>query len=510
MAEVVGGLILYAAGYAELATIPLLGGAITVGGAVGGAALIGGSALLGALAMPSRVDTAAPKPGDGSVALRQQIPPRLVGYGRARIAGAYMFYEVNVDGDSDDVLALHHGKVSFAGARYYLNEDEVGLTGNGYVANAVDVHGTFLGGDNRYGIGLGNYVNITLLPGDTPSSTHGAFVSANPGVWTSAHRGDGQAAALMRCAHVPIDDHWKVYPRGLPKLSVVCDLTAIYDPRSGSQSRGDPTTWTRATNPVLQIIDYLTSSHHGLGLDWDDVIAPNLTALMAQANICDELVAKVGGTEARYKSNGWFYMTTDPADVLAEMLATCDGWLTESGNGAIALVVGKYQAPTVTFTDDHIVGFTIDHGVADEETVNQLKFSYTEPLNAYRTHPGAPWQDDTAIAESGVIRAQSRTFGWVQSHSQARRLSKRLMARYQARLRGTLVVNLYGLQALGQRWVAVQSDMISDLANAVIEISKAKVDILNARVTFDWVLVNPNAIDAWDPSTEEGTRPPIP
>jgi len=510
MAETVGLILLSSLGYGEIAGT-ILFGSITVGAAVGSTALVGGAALYGALSMgstPSRVETATPKPADGAVTLRQQIPPRVVGYGQARIAGAYMLFEVNSDGDSDDIIALHHGKVASID-RIYLNEDEVTINGSGDVNAAYNVHAIGYS-DQRYGIGLGNFVNMGFHLGTDPATAFGAPGLSGLG-WTSAHRGDGQASAFLRCRHVPLEDHWKVFPRGLPKLSVVATMTAVFDPRDGAQSRDNPATWTVSKNPVLQAIDKLTSAHHGMALDWDEIIAPNLTALMAQADICDEVVAKVGGTEPRYRSNGWFYMTTDDADVLSEILATCDGWLTEMGNGSITIVVGKYQAPTgAPVTDEHIVGFSIDGGVADEESVNQIKWSYTEPLNAYRQHPGDPWSDDLSISESGRIRPQSRTLTWVQSHSQGRRLMKRVMARYQARLRGTLAVNLFGLTKLGQRWIAVQSSLHPGLSDAVIEITKAKVDILNARVTFDWVLVNPNEIDAFDPSEEEGTRPIIP
>jgi hypothetical protein len=262
---------------------------------------------------------------------------------------------------------------------------------------------------------------------------------------------------------------------------------------------------------VLQIIDLLTSTDHGLGLDWATAIEPGLAALMVQANACDEgIPLKFGGTEPRYESSGFAYLSTDPAEILQAILLTCDGWLAEGPNGAMVMWVGKYIAPTVTFTDSHILGYTIDHGVADEEAVNEIQFEYTPTANDYREAAGTPWRDEADIAERGRVRSQRLPLTWCQSHTQARRLAKRSMARYLARLRGSMTVSLYGLKALGQRWVAIQSEDIADLTNAVVEISRLRIDLARATCTFEWRLVNPNEIDAWNPTTEEAVLPAFP
>jgi len=510
MAEVVGALLIdaligesfiAAGGWAVTVAPATLGGLSA--GVIGSGVLIGGALVGGALvgsARPSETAFAVPKPSDGTQNIRQAISPRIMGYGRARLAGAFVCYEAGTNGYSYDILALHEGRIE-AVQLYYLHDDLVTInTGTGGFVTAV------VGSDDgRY---VGSVVIQTRL-GNARETAYGDAVTGLTPTWTDAFRGDGVASVFLRCAPVAQENYYTVYPRGLPAVSVVADLSPVFDPRDTSKSRADPHLWRVSRNPVLQLIHYLTDPR-GLGLDWDEIIAPNLTALMAQADICDEQVTKVGGTEPRYQSSGWFYLTTDPADVIASILATCDGWMAEAGDGTITIQVGKYSAPTLTFTDDHIIGFTIDHGVPDEEAVNEIKFSYNAPDNDYREAPGTPWRDEAAISESGQVRSQNLSLTWVQSHSQARRLAKRAMARHQARLRGSLVTTLYGMMALGKRWVGVQSNFIDDLTDAVIEITRARVDIANARVSFDWVLVNPNEIDAWDAATEEGYAPVFP
>lgn len=489
---------------------------------VGSAALIGGSLAAGALlSQPSAAAANVPRSVEGTQTLKQPYPPRIVGYGRTRISGAYMLYDSDdaTHKTSYDVLAMHHGKIT-GWVYYYLHDDLVVLerstnpdpSGDGGYVYYVATPGR---NDNRYGAGS-RFVLIQTRLGaatETPFTTPVTTEIASP-KWTSDHRGDGIASIMMQCGGpIGTSGTWSananlLYPRGLPKLSVVADLLPIYDPRDASQSQVTPSTWKISHNPVLQILNFLTNSDYGCGQSWDDIIAPNLTALMAEADACDELVTRNDGTtEPRYRSSGWWYMTTDPQEVLSSTLASCDGWMTEGSNGAIVIKVGKYTTPAVTITDDHILAHTIDYGVPDEEVINEVKFTYTPPANDYREAAGIPWRDETDISERGRTRSQSVSFSWVHSYSQARRLAKRAMARNLAPMRGTMVTTLYGLQLLGQRWVKVQSGIVSDLSDAVIEISKLRFDLLNARVTFDWSIVNPNAVDAWDPATEEGTEP---
>ncbi len=518
MPETIGALAIEAAfaamaaeGAAAVASTTVIG-SLTVGTLVGTAITLGASVGIAMATSPALSKSGVPDPSEGTQTLKQAIPPRLFGYGLARIAGSYMFFEANDDGhgNSHDVIALHHGAIG--AIRYiYLHDDLVTLYPDpppltktaGAVASVMGLEA----GDLRYV----DYVFLQFRTGATPETAYADVAAAFPTLWTSACRGDGIASAMMRCEGVVLDYYWKVFPHGLPKLSVVAELTKVFDPRDETQSRADPTTWTSSRNPVLQLLDFLTSSDHGMGLDWDTLVDPVLADLTAEADACDERVLKWDGSdEPRYQSGGFAYLTTDPANVLQAILSSCDGWMAEGSDGTLRLIVGKYRAPTVTITDDHLLGVAIDHGVADEEAVNRIEIVYTPPANDYREAPGKPWDDTADQAERGRIRAQQLSLTWVQSHSQARRLAKRQAARYLAPLRGTITTTLYGLKARGQRWVRVQSSLIADLADAVIEVTRLRIDLANARVTMDWLLTNPNAIDVWDPETDDVMPPAYP
>jgi hypothetical protein len=234
---------------------------------------------------------------------------------------------------------------------------------------------------------------------------------------------------------------------------------------------------------------------------------------MTEANICQEPVnLKAGGTEERYRSDGFFTLDGDPADVLRAMLAACDGWISENADGTLALKVGKYRAPAAgtELTGDHIRGFTVRKGVPEHELVTELVPQYVEPELDYTEAPVQPWRDEAAISATGKVRSQPLPLPWVRSHSQARRLAKRKMAQLNARLTGSLVCTLYALRYLGERWIRVQAPELADFADLVIENLGMTIDLMTQTVTLRFGSVNPNEIDAWDPATEEGDRPAIP
>lgn len=435
-----------------------------------------------------------PGPTEGKLTQRQTMPARISAYGRARVAGYYMLYE-SAGEYSYDVIALHHGEID-GYETWYAHDDEVqvrAIDGSVSPAGATP-------NDGRYS--PHNVINLFYRTGLATETAYAEIVADLPAIWTDDHRGDGIASVGLTCKRVVADDQGTVYPYGLCAISAVARwLKSPVDPRTGVAG------WT--DNPAICIADYLTSTAHGQGFDWATRIAPALADWQAAADICDEPVPlAAGGTEPRYRLGGWWRHDNDPAEVLKAMLQACDGWLYQRSDGAFVLKVGKYEAPTVTLTDEHIVGYTVDHGAADERAVNELIVSFTSPGHVYNEVACDPWRDEADILARGRVRSQPFAAPWVQSFTQARRLAKREMARSGARLRGTLVTTLYGLQALGERYLRVQISELPTLADAAIEVLNLEIDIANLSITIDWILADP-AIDAWDPAAEEGAPPAL-
>lgn len=508
MPETIGAAIFYALG-ASATGATVIGAGITVNAVVGSAVLLAGSVALQAAMAPTVPAAGVPKGSDGHQPLRQPIPPRTAGFGRTRLAGAYVLFEER-DHTSYDVMAICQGPIAGI-AGYYLHGDGVTIDPDTGIVDACEIV------DGRYTpeVPEGESEEAVFITIDTrlglPTETHyPAIAAALPDLWTPQHRGDGIASAMMVCLHViqPLDFSQK-YPRGLPSLSVIADMLA-WDPRDTDQDPDDPSTWVVTSNPVAHLCTYLISPNIGMGLPRAEIIDPVIDHLKAQATLCDQQVELAeGGTEAMYASNGWYTLETEPAEVINQILATCDGWLADNGSGAIALHIGVYTEPTVIFEVGDILGFSVSFGTADEEAVNQLDIRYTSPQLKYSEVAGDPWRDEADISARGKVRARPLSLPWVHSHNQARRIASRVMQRANATLRGSIVTTAYGLAGLGERYVRIRYPFIAGLENAVVEVQRAGRDIAGGTVSFDWVLVRSDTLDAFTPD-DEGIPAPVP
>jgi hypothetical protein len=478
---------------------------ISLGTIVGTAVIAGAAIGLQYLLRPEaqgQTQPQLPKQANGSIALRQPIPIGVGAYGRVRLGGSYMLYEEK-DGTSYDVLAIVLGRISEFQA-IYLNEDLVQIDESGNIQSFDD--GRY-SGDKL--VWQGRFGEDT----ETPYSTIVSALSSSD-IWTNSHRGDGIASYSLVCSGAEQEEFQTIYPRQLPTPSVVVDAYLIWDPRDGTQSQDDPSTWETSTNPVLQLIDYLTHPVHGMGLDYDTIIGPVIDDWMEEADLCDELVDTSDGDQKRYISSGWYTLDTKPQDVIGSILATCDGWMDEAGDGTLALKVGVYRAPDddrLTITEQHILGLEVSYGEADEDRVNELQISIISPDHKYKEIQLSPWRDEFDITLTGRVRPRNLSLQWCQAWQQARRLAKRAMHREKPSMRGSIETTLYGLAILGKRWVRIQYDGVSGLSDAIVEIQgNGSTDLVNGRMTFNWVKIDPDVIDAWDPDTEEGDPPPQP
>lgn len=501
MAETVGLLILSAAGATEAAGIAGLGTIATTTIAGTSLATVVGTAAITAAAIGLNYALSSapeiPKPEDGSQAFRQAIPPRIRGYWVNRLAGNYVLFEASESGGppavSYDVIAFHSGKIDSI-ITMYLSDDEVTISG-GVSSPIFNGSGEILGNvdDGAGGIYGSGKVSLQFRQG-LNSQNPFTFASdpAINGIWTSAHVGNGIASAAIACSGASDPtEHTRIFPRGRPELSVAAKCAPIWDPRDNSQSRLVESTWKPTPNPVLQLIDYLTGSDNGgPGLDYATVIEPVLEQWKTEATLCDNAVS--GGQ--RYQSAGWYQFDNKPEDVIGKILSTCDGWLSENGDGTLSIVVGYYREPEEpALTAEHIVGFSVNHGTPDEERVNQLDITITDPSQKYVSTQLSPVRNEDSISTFG-LRSQTLDLTWVQWSSQAIRLANRALLRLNPAMSGTFITTLYGFRYFGKRWVKVQFPYVAGLTDCVVEIQSVKTDLLNGRITFEWKLVDTVAL----------------
>lgn len=450
--------------------------------------------------MNALVQSSLPDPEGQKVTRKQPRPMRcqLVG-GYSRFSGAYMLREATGT-KLGVVLALAEGRLADISG-VYLNDDLVTLDegpANGWVQE---------GADGRYG--GGDLIRIETRLGE-PTEAHYGFLTADfSTVWPTTARGDGIASLGMWCTHRSQQSQSKLFPNGEPIPSVV-GRPECYDWRQdstaggdGAQRRDDPSTWGPCANPVVWTVFVEWYRH---GRNWDRCIAPVLADLTAEADYCDTEVLSMGGPEPRYACAGNYFTDVQPDAVRAALMATMDGWLSTDGRGRLVVKAGRYVEPTFTLTAEHIEGYTWRAFQRDEDACNQLMISYVSPEHDYTLIDAAPWRDEAAITATGRERTESLQLNWVGSHGQARRLGKRKMTRLNAERSGQIRAGIHGLNGLGRRYIRIQNPEVPSMADVVVEVLNVEIDWARARVVFD-VIKADEAIDDWDPLTEEGSPP---
>jgi hypothetical protein len=433
---------------------------------------------------------------------RQPIPDRVSGYGTARLGGAYMLYET--DGTNEglalNVFAMHDGLIHSWGD-IYLNDQTVTVGGDTYVESGTDL---------RYGK-LGDLVRIETRLGLPTETNYAAVTAARASVWPSNARGDGIASLMMIAKAKEKELFTRDYPNGLPIPSAVGSLQYCWDPRLGARGtieddsdKAASATWVGGTkNPVLQLLDYMTNPETGMGLPLSRFL-PNIADWEAAADTCDEAVPlAAGGTVPRYQSGGVYLHSTAPADVIATILATFDGWMTQDATGCFTVQAGEYIEPTVTITEAHIVGLSRQFYREDERATNEIVVSYTDPAFDYTEVETTPWRIEADIVARGdEVRSQRLSLPWVQNNSQARRLAKIAARKATAPISGTLTTTLDGLRAWSKRRIRIQAPSDgTTMADIVVDILPVTLNP-DMTVSIPFSSCDPTAYD-W--TTDEET-----
>jgi hypothetical protein len=188
------------------------------------------------------------------------------------------------------------------------------------------------------------------------------------------------------------------------------------------------------------------------------------------------------------------------------MLKACDGFVWQGPDYKINILIGAYEAPTVTLTDSHIIAMTARRGPTAEERTSALKMVYTEVSIGYRE------QESALVSVPGIDQdpntdPQPVQLYYAPHHNQATRIGKLLAARRGNRWHLDMVTNLYGLNLLGERFVRVTSAEAAIDAVFAIE-SGVKIARGKDRLNISVGLIEVKPEDwSFNAATEEGTPP---
>lgn len=253
---------------------------------------------------------------------------------------------------------------------------------------------------------------------------------------TSSHDFDGLAVAQITATKPAAKNFSANYPRGREwqYAPVIQGKNDIYDPRTDTYG------WT--DNAALVIADWIVNTL-GRTVDWDEVAT--------EADVCDtNVTTRYEGTIKKWTINYAFTDDIEDEQNRAMFASACDAFFYETPDGKVGFKVGRYEAPTITLTDDDFYGITVSQGT-DTEAPNEFVIRYTEPNNAYREAPAGAW----VVDPSGRRTREELAVYAINSHNQASRVAKRLSRARQPEYSVQGVLKYVGQDIIGQRFVRI-------------------------------------------------------
>lgn len=498
----------------ELASATMTGMGVfgSLGAAVAGGSLlssVSGLALSVGLSYAANMLTSG-RPSQPSqtsqTTVNESTAPRTRVYGRAMVGGARfiwqnVYYVTTTDfigsNFSGRVSVLAHCQGPIDAIEQYWFSDEVGTFSAAPNFNKKQVL-TPMGG-----LGF-----IHSMKGTGSQAVMSELVDVFSSFWGTNDRARGLCYTAAFYYVIDPTYYTTYYKSAEPFVRVVMRGSLVWDPRVGGQNPDDtwdnPTTWTWSDNPALCILDFL---RHPDGRDKPRARI-DVQSFIDFANLCDQTVSlKHGGTEKRYRLCGTYNLTDEPGSIQRRMLATCDGELYRTPDGLIGIRGGQWVAPTLTFQGDAILEYSLSQGTGKLSAFNDTTITYTSPDHDYQAVEADPWINAASQAVAGDLPT-SLELDMVPSNGQARRLAKINDAKGNPAWRGSITLDVTGLNAITERMIRVTLPSDDLGIDETFLISKYSVSPDFTRVTLDVVSLHSTAY-AWDPASEEGEAPPI-
>jgi hypothetical protein len=231
--------------------------------------------------------------------------------------------------------------------------------------------------------------------------------------------------------------------KGFPAGRWQVDGVALYDPRKDSTVGGsgahrwDPatagtpaSTYEFSNNPAVIIYNILRGIYHQG--EW--IYGPEVPALalpmanwFAAMNECDRPIARAGGgTEPQFRCGYEIKVEEmEPADVIEELLTSCNGRIAELG-GTFKIHVGAPGLPVYFFTDDDIEVLNssqnFDPFPGYQSVFNGVTSTYPEPSAGWEMKDAPRYVNTAHVSADGEERLASVTYNAVPFAGQVQRL----------------------------------------------------------------------------------------
>lgn len=196
------------------------------------------------------------------------------------------------------------------------------------------------------------------------------------------------------------------------EISGTPTITSIIEGRTVEVWDGNQWVTQYSNNPAYCLLDFLTSSRYGLGIDKQYI---NLDTFKNVADYCNE---QVDG-ENRFELNMVIDSRRSSLDIIQDMLSCFRSFLIYT-DGELKLKVDAVEAPVQSFDMDNIVEDSFSYNkTGKDERYNQVIVNYTDP-NEHWEKIGAQYSDDSDIEQREVVKKEIPLIG-INRFSQAGR-----------------------------------------------------------------------------------------
>lgn len=276
----------------------------------------------------------------------------------------------------------------------------------------------------------GNAINISARMGTTRRYTGCAYVHLKHKLTGNSSKTDSPFAQSITT-----------------RVTIRGDGAYFYDPRldstvaggSGSHRANDQTTWawsdTACRNPALALLFYLLGwtingeLSVGKGIPAARI---DLESFAVAANICDETVSTVAGSEPRYRCDGVWSEGDAPTTVI-DMLKACMNADLDDVDGKLRLTVFHNDLTEIdaAFTADDVLGaFDWQPAQPLNESFNVVRGVYTDPSDTSLYQP-VDYPEVAITSPDGIERVFPFDMPMVESPTQAQRLAGLRLTRQQ-------------------------------------------------------------------------------
>ena len=339
--------------------------------------------------------------------VRESDHPRRLLYGRGRLGGIW-FYTETVGPSNETlwlVLGVCEGKTEGVVSVYFSDElidlEFVPAAGE-ELDHWIPVEDEERGGKYR------DHAKFTFHHGDQ-TTADARMVAASAGNWTENCKLLGITYAV-----VELEYDSDLFGGGVPEISFLWDGAAdVFDPRTDEEGFTD--------NAMLCLTHYFTRSR--IGPNADRATEIDAAAEIEAANVCDEIVETLAGSEKRYTCDGIISLEQGPEANIAAMLTAMGGFSTYAG-GRFTFGAASWRPPSFEITEDMIVRVErFQNKVPKRDRTNTVKGLFVSEVNLYQSSDFPTRTKSSYVEADGEELVLDLDLKFTESPSRAQRLA---------------------------------------------------------------------------------------